>query len=191
MEFSEVASMGMELLASPYLRKDRGGFYSEAEAARALSKHLEESILFWPYMAMVDSFQHWVYQNPQKSVDAANCNKEWTELTQRFMPWLDWSGLEQEAMTGWHRKLHIHVVPFYYVEYGFAQLGAVQVWRNAMKNEAEAIKAYRSALALGGTVSLPMLFEAAGARFAFDTEMLNTAVSLMEEVLGALRDRQE
>jgi oligoendopeptidase F len=190
MEFSEVASMGMELLASPYLQKNRGGFYSESEAARALSKHLEDSILFWPYMAMVDSFQHWVYQNPKESGDAENCDKEWTGLTQRFMPWLDWSGLEQEAMTGWHRKLHIHVVPFYYVEYGLAQLGAIQVWRNAMKDEAAAIRAYRSALALGGTVSLPTLFETAGARFAFDTEMLNTAVSLMEEVLETLRDRE-
>jgi oligoendopeptidase F len=187
MEFSEVASMGMELLASPYLPENKGGFYSDADAARALVEHLERGILFWPYMAAVDAFQHWVYEHPEDSSQPSRCDGQWKRLSERFMPWLDWTGLEREHMTGWQRKLHIHVVPLYYVEYGIAQLGAVQVWRNSMTDEAGAVKAYRDALALGGTVSLPSLFRAAGARFAFDAEMLGSAVSLMEQKIEELR----
>lgn len=187
MEFSEVASMGMELLASPYLPESKGGFYSDADAARALVEHLERGILFWPYMAAVDAFQHWVYEHPDDSSQPSHCDAQWRQLSERFMPWLDWTGLEREHMTGWQRKLHIHVVPFYYVEYGIAQLGAVQIWRNSLKDQAGAVKAYRNALALGGTVSLPSLFQAAGARFAFDAEMLGSAVSLMEQKLQELR----
>ncbi len=96
------------------------------------------------------------------------------------MPGVDWSGLEQEAMTGWHRKLHIHRYPFYYVEYGLAQLGSVQVWRNALQDQAAAVQAYRQALALGGTVPLPELYAAAGTKFAFDAGTLSMAVGLCE-----------
>ncbi len=187
MEFSEVASMGMELLASPYLPEEKGGFYSHDHASRALVEHLEHGIMFWPYMAAVDAFQHWVYEHSEDASHPSNCDAQWQRLSERFMPWLDWTGLDEEHATGWQRKLHIHVVPFYYVEYGIAQLGAVQVWRNSMKDEAAAVKAYRDALALGGTVSLPSLFQAAGARFAFDVEMLGSAVALMEQKLEDLR----
>lgn len=90
--------------------------------------------------------------------------------------------------TGWHRKLHIHTVPFYYVEYGLAQLGAVQVWRNALTDQAGAVASYRRALALGGTVSLPQLYATAGAKFAFDPATLRTAVSLMEETITTLEN---
>jgi oligoendopeptidase F len=107
-------------------------------------------------------------------------------LWQRFIPGVDWGGLEQELMTGWQRKLHIHQVPFYYVEYGLAQLGAVQVWRNALTDQAEAVASYRRALALGGTVSLPELYATAGAKFAFDGPTLGSAINLMEETIAAL-----
>lgn len=186
MEFAEVASMGMELLASPYLTKDQGGFYTPAEAARARIEHLEGSIRFWPYMAVVDAFQHWAYQNPGKSTDPAQCDTCWADLWKRFMRGVDWSGLEDVMSTGWHRKVHIFSYPFYYIEYGLAQLGAVQVWGNALKDQAGAVTAYRSALALGGTVSLPQLFQAAGARFAFDAAALQQAVQLMETKIGQL-----
>ena len=189
MEFAEVASMGMELLASPYLTKDNGGFYSESEAARARIEHLEGMILFWPFMAVVDSFQQWVYENPAEGVDPLACNAKWGELWDRFLPGVDWSGLEEIKMTGWHRKLHIHQAPFYYVEYGLAQLGAVQIFGNALKNQAGAVAAYRKALSLGGTVTLPELFSTAGARFAFDPAILNTAISLMESVIGELEKK--
>jgi oligoendopeptidase F len=186
MEFAEVASMAMELLASPYLARQQGGVYADADAARARIEHLESAVLFWPYMAVVDAFQHWVYENPEAAMDAANCDAEWARLWKRFMVGVDWSGLEQEMMTGWHRKLHIHEVPFYYVEYGMAQLGAVQVWANALHDQARAVADYRRALALGGTVSLPQLYATAGATFAFDTATLQRAVDLIEQVLAEL-----
>lgn len=186
MEFAEVASMGMELLASPYLGRAHGGFYDEQDAARALIQHLETSILFWPYMAVVDAFQHWVYENPDDALDPANLDAQWATLWQRFRPGVDWSGLEQEMMTGWQRKLHIHQIPFYYVEYGMAQLGAVQVWANALKDQAAAVASYRRALALGGTATLPELYKTAGARFAFDAATLRMAINLMEEVINKL-----
>jgi oligoendopeptidase F len=185
-EFAEVASMSMELLASPYLAKPYGGFYSEADAARAQVETLERWILFWPYMAVVDAFQHWVYENPAKASDSAQCDACWGSLWQRFMQGVDWGGLEDARVTGWQRKLHIHTDPFYYVEYGLAQLGAVQVWRNSLTDQAGAVASYRSALALGGTVSLPQLFQAAGAHLAFDQAALQSAVELMEATIQKL-----
>jgi len=185
-EFMEVASMGMELLASPYLTRDSGGFYTADEAARARIEHLEFSVRFWPYMAVVDAFQLWAYENPQAAADPANCDACWDELWQRFMPGVDWSGLEEERMTGWHRKLHIFETPLYYVEYGLALLGAVQVWRRALSDQTAAVAAYRQALALGNMVTLPELFDAAGAKFALDAETLGEAVALIERTLEAL-----
>lgn len=185
-EFAEVASMSMELLSAPYLTAANGGFYTEAEAARARIKHLEAIVLFWPYMAVVDAFQHWVYLNPQSSVDPDACDAQWALLWDRFMNGADWSGLEQEKMTGWHRKLHLYHHPFYYVDYGLAQLGAVQIWKNAMDNQARAVKQYRRALALGGTVSLTELYQQAGAVLAFDAGTLGEAVSLIESTLEHL-----
>jgi oligoendopeptidase F len=186
MEFAEVASMGMELLASPYLTKANGGFYSEAEAARARVEHLEGMILFWPFMAVVDSFQQWVYENPKAGADTAACDKKWGDLWDRFIPGVDYSGLEEIKVTGWHRKLHIHQVPFYYVEYGLAQLGAVQIFGNARSNQASAVAAYRKALSLGGKATLPELFSAARAKFAFDVTTVKKAVDLMETVVEEL-----
>jgi oligoendopeptidase F len=185
-EFAEVASMTMELLAAPYLNSENGGFYDEVDAARARMEHLEKAILFWPYMAVVDAFQHWVYLNPDAAVDPAQCDAQWAALWKRFMPGVDWTGLEQEMMTGWHRKLHIHQLPFYYVEYGLAQLGAVQVWRNALDDQAQSVANYRRALALGGTAAIPELFAAAGAKFAFDAGTLRSAVNLIEATIDKL-----
>jgi oligoendopeptidase F len=190
-EFSEVASMAMELLASPYLTADYGGFYTRAEAARARAENLERSLLFWPYMAVVDAFQHWAYLHPEQGSDPARCDAQWAELWRRFMPGVDWSGLDEEMVTGWQRKAHIHTDPFYYVEYGLALLGAVQVWRNALKDQAAAVAAYRKALALGYSASLPQLFATAGGRFAMDADALGEAVDLMLRVIEDLEAEQE
>jgi oligoendopeptidase F len=186
LEFAEVASMGMELLASPFLAKQNGGFYSETEAAHARIEHIEGMILFWPFMAVVDSFQQWVYENSAAGSDPSACDAKWSELWDRFLPAVDWSGLEEIKATGWHRKQHIHQAPFYYVEYGLAQLGAVQIFGNALKNHAAAVADYRKALSLGSTVPLPQLFAAAGAKFSFDSAILQTAVDLMEKVIDEL-----
>jgi oligoendopeptidase F len=189
MEFAEVASMGMELLASPYLTSDFGGFYTQAQAARARIEHLEKCITFWPYMAVVDAFQHWVYENPDKALDSANCDACWADQWGRFMHGVDWSGLDDVMVTGWHRKLHIFHVPFYYIEYGLAQLGAAQVWANALKDQAGAVRSYRKALSLGVTVTLPELYRTAGARLAFDAETLGQSVKLMESTINDLRGK--
>ncbi len=187
MEFAEVASMSMELLGLPYLSQSGTGFYTDKDAARARIEHLEGLILFWPYMAVVDAFQHWVYTHNEEATDAANCDAAWSAQWKRFMRGVDWAGLEQEKMTGWHRKLHIHEVPFYYVEYGLAQLGAVQVWRNSLQNQANAVKQYRQALSLGGTVTLSQLYQTAGAKFSFDVSTLRDAVGLIEQTIGQLK----
>ncbi|MCB9450884.1 MAG: M3 family oligoendopeptidase [Anaerolineaceae bacterium] len=185
-EIAEVASMSMELLAAPYLAADQGGYYSEADAARARIEHLESAILFWPYMAVVDAFQHWVYTHAADAADPANCDAKWAELWERFMPGMDWSGLDAAMMTGWHRKLHIFQIPFYYVDYGLAQVGALQVWRNSLADQAGAIRQYRSGLALGGTKPLPQLFAATGAKFAFDAATLGELVALVEKTIAEL-----
>lgn len=184
-EFAEVASMTMELLGQPYLAKPTG-YYDEAEAARATIEHLEGIISFWPYMAVVDGFQHWVYTHQAEAADPANCDAKWSELWDRFMKGEDWSGLDDAKATGWHRKLHIFQIPFYYIEYGLAQLGAVQIWRNSLQDEQKAVSDYRAALALGNTVALPKLFEAAGAKLTPDAETLGACVDLIESTIARL-----
>ncbi len=182
-EFAEVASIGMELIASPYKAQKYGGYYTESEEARAMITLLEDGIMFWPYMALVDTFQHWVYENPHESADARKCEEIWAELWDRFMAGIDYSGFEDAKKTYWHRQGHIFNTPLYYIEYGLAQLGAVQVWANSRKDQKKAVSDYRKALALGATVPLPELFAAAGAKFAFDANTLKAAVDLMEEVI--------
>ena len=191
MEFCEVASMSMELLAAPYLTKEHGGFYTMAEAARARIEHLEGILTFLPYMAVVDAFQHWVYTHPEAAADSTHCDQKWDALWQRYIPDIDYTGLEAVRESGWHRKLHIFQVPFYYIEYGLAQIGALQVWRNSLTNQQEALAAYRNSLKLGGTQTLPDLFAAAGVEFRFDGPMLQAVVDLVETMLADLRPLAE
>jgi oligoendopeptidase F len=185
-EFCEVASMAMELLASPYLAAESGGYYSASDAARARIEHMEKMILFWPYMAIVDQFQNWVYDDEGRARNFDTCDAAWLHLSRRFSTGVDWNGLEDIECTGWHRKLHIYQVPLYYVEYGLAQLGAVHVFANSLNDHAGAVAAYRHALSLGGTRSLPDLFSAAGAKFRFDRDGLREAVDVLESTMEAL-----
>ncbi|MCC7163609.1 MAG: M3 family oligoendopeptidase [Anaerolineae bacterium] len=187
LEFCEVASMSMEFLGAPYLNR-AGGFYNDADAARARVEKLETAILYWPYMAVVDAFQHWVYENPKDAMDPNNCDGAWGTLWDKYMRGVDWSGLAPQRMTGWHRKLHIFSSPFYYIEYGMAQLGAVQVWANSLRDRKRATRDYRRALALGGTAPLPALFETAGAKFKFDAPTLQEAVDLIETTIHTLEN---
>jgi oligoendopeptidase F len=186
MEFAEVASMAMELLAIPYLDENRGGFLSSEETARSRLLHLEGNLLFWPYMAVVVDFQHWVYENHSLASNPDACDGKWSELIDFYMPGINWDGFEDVKMTGWHRKLHIHQEPFYYIEYGLASLGAFQIWENAQKDQGKALQDYRQSLALGGTVSLPKLYSAAGANLSFDMDTLGSAVQLIEKTLTEL-----
>jgi oligoendopeptidase F len=127
-----------------------------------------------------------VYAEAPQDVTPADLDRAWSALWDRFMPGIDYSGLQTEKETGWHRKGHLYEAPFYYIEYGLAQLGALQVWRNALANQAQAVADYRRALALGYTRSLPELFAAAGARFAFDRRTVGELMALVAEQMARL-----
>jgi oligoendopeptidase F len=183
-EFAEVASMAMELLGSPYTKGD-GSFFTEEEHARVMIEHLEGLLVFWPYMAVVDVFNHWA-NTSDTGHDPERADNAWCNLWDRYIVGVDWDGLMEEKVTGWQRKLHIHRIPFYYIEYGLAQLGAVQIWKNAKKDQAKAVASYRAGLALGNSRTLPELYAAAGAKFAFDAGTLREAVDLIEEQIEKL-----
>ncbi len=176
-EFCEVASMSMELLGARNLEM----FYEKADADRSYRQLLEGIVLILPWIATVDAFQHWVYAHPGHSRDERRA--AWTALLDRFGGEVDWSGHEDARASSWHRQLHIFLYPFYYIEYGIAQLGALQVWRNASADRASAVEAYRRGLSLGGSRPLPELFSAAGIRFDF-TEA--TLAPLIETIRGEL-----
>jgi oligoendopeptidase F len=184
MEFQEIASLALELLAAPYLVDS--GLYTPAEAARARIETLEDILLGWPYMALVDAFQHWIYENPARGADPKKCDAKWNKLHARFIPDVNYEGIEIYRPTQWHHQSHILQSPFYYIEYGMAQLGAVQVLANALKDQAAAVQAYRRALSLGATVPLPELYAAAGAKLAFDRKTLQSAVDLIESQIAEL-----
>ena len=179
-EFCEVASMSMELLGNEYLEE----FYPAAEANRARRDHLEGIVKFFPWMAAVDAFQHWIYTHPDHT--RKERTEAWLELMQRFGDDVDWSGHEAARENLWHRQLHIFIHPFYYVEYGIAQLGALQVWANSRRDRAGALRAYRQALALGGARPLPELFAAAGCRFEFTAKTMRPLVELVRNELANL-----
>lgn len=185
-EFCEVASMSMELLAQPYLAQEHGGFYTPKEAARASIEHLENMLIFWAYMAVVDSFQQWAYTSGTDAENPANCDAKWTELWHRFKRGVDYTGIEEWVATGWHRKLHIFTVPLYYVEYGIAQLGAAQVWTNARTNQAHALEQYLQGLSLGNTASLSDLFKAAGIKLSLDVDTLGRMAQNIEKAIAEL-----
>jgi oligoendopeptidase F len=177
-EFSEVASMAMELLGADYLNE----FYPPNEAQRAREQHLEGIASIFGWIAAVDAFQHWLYTHPQHS--AAERGAQWAVNFQRFMGDIDWSGLEPYLQTLWHRQLHIFEVPFYYVEYGIAQLGALQVWKNMRQNCAAAVAAYKRGLAAGGSLPLPQVYEAAGIKFDFSAATVAPLMEMVAKNLG-------
>jgi oligoendopeptidase F len=179
METAELASMSMELLASRYMGEENGGFFTLEEQARARVEHLEDVLLSLTHIASVDAFQTWLYTSGAGDDPDAR-DRAWLRIRERFDRGIDWSGLEQEQVTRWHRQLHIFLYPFYYIEYGIAQLGALQIWRNSLGDEAAALEAYRAALALGATRSLPEIYEKAGARLVFDPDGLAELVTLVE-----------
>jgi len=171
-EFCEVASMSMELLGNEFLEE----FYPTAEANRARKTHLEGIVGFFPWMATVDAFQHWIYTHPGHG--RAERAAAWLELMDRFGGDVDWNGHQAARAHLWHRQLHIFLHPFYYVEYGIAQLGALQVWANSKANKAKALADYKKALALGGSRPLPELFAAAGCKFQFDAATIKPLIQL-------------
>jgi oligoendopeptidase F len=178
-EMAEVASMSMELLAAPYLSAESGGYFSPEDQRRSRIDHLEGILIGLAHIAAVDAFQQWIYTTDE-GADRDARDRTWLRLRDRFMPGVDWSGLEDLRVGRWLMQPHIFMYPFYYIEYGIAQLGALQVWRNALSDQAGAVAAYRRALKLGATRPLPELLETAGARLVFDAETMGQLVGLVE-----------
>jgi oligoendopeptidase F len=179
-EFCEVASMSMELLGNEFIEK----FYAPDNARRARQEHLEGIVEIFPWIATVDAFQHWIYSHPGHA--RAERQKAWLDLMDRFGGDVDWSGYTNARVNLWHRQLHIFIHPFYYVEYGIAQLGALQVWANSKRDKAKALEDYHRALALGGSRPLPELFQAAGCRFDFSGQTVEPLMKLVSDELKKL-----
>ena len=171
-EFCEVASMAMELIGNEFIEE----FYAPAEAARARKTHLEGIIGFFPWMAVVDGFQHWIYTHPGHT--RAERKAAYLRLMDRFSGDVDYSGFEKVRAHSWHRQLHIFLYPFYYVEYGIAQLGALQVWANSKANKSKALNDYKKSLTLGGSRPLPELFAAAGCKLEFSAQTIRPLIQL-------------
>jgi oligoendopeptidase F len=179
MEIAEVASMAMELFS---MDEWETFFDNDADLLRAKEHQLERVITIFPWIAIIDKFQHWIYENP------AHTNKErtakWNEILTEFQDSvIDYSGLENYRSNAWQRQLHLFEVPFYYIEYGIAQLGAIGMWMQYKQNPQQALDNYCSALSLGGTKTLPQLFETAGLKFDFSPDKIKV---LMEFVKGEM-----
>lgn len=178
-EFSEVASMGMEILSLPHLDV----FYPDgADRQRARREFFEGVVRLLPWVATVDAFQHRVYTQPEAG--PAERPRWWMEVYRRFQPGVDWSGWEEAEAYLWHRQLHLFLHPFYYVEYGIAQIGALQLWLRSRTDYREAVAGYRAALQLGGSRPLRELFQAAGLQFGLGEEVLASVAQALAEELG-------
>jgi len=165
-EIAEVASMAMELIS---MENWDVFFESEEQLNRARRYQTEKIISILPWIATVDAFQHWIYENPAHT--RAERNEAWKKIHKRFAGnIIDRSSYPEFEETAWHKQLHIYEVPFYYIEYGIAQLGAIGVWRNYKSNPQKALSDYEQALALGYTKTLPELYEIAGVKFDFSAE---------------------
>lgn len=177
--------MSMELLASRHLAQP-SGFFSAEDQRGATLEHLEDVLLSLVHIASVDAFQTWIYTDP-KGGDAAARDEAWLRIRRRFERGVDWSGLDTERVARWYRQLHIFMYPFYYIEYGIAQLGAIQIWRNSLADPAGAVARYREALSLGAVRSLPEMYRAAGAKLTFDPDLIGELVELVEAQIEKIR----
>ena len=170
--------MSMELLSAPYWEV----FYAKEEVKRARYEHLEGIVKLLPWIARIDAFQHWVYTHPGHTV--AERENYWVELYRRFGGIESWEGYQPALRNEWHRQLHLFTGPFYYIEYGIAQLGALGLWEASRKDAKAALQAYRRALALGGSKPLPELFATAGLPFDFGAKTVSRiAQTLRAELL--------
>jgi oligoendopeptidase F len=182
-EVAELASMSMELLSMPQWSE----FYpNETEHKRAMREQLEGTLKVLPWIAQIDAFQHWIYENP------THTNEEraqyWLGLSKDFGTGLtDWTGYEDQVESAWQKQLHLFEVPFYYIEYGIAQLGALGVWKNSLEDYPKAIAAYKKALALGYTKTLPEIYASAGVPFDFSSTRLQELAKLIQQELKKLQ----
>jgi oligoendopeptidase F len=181
-EMAEVASMGMELMS---MDKWEVFFPKEDELIRAKEQQLERVITLFPWIAAIDKFQHWVYQNPSHTPDQRNAS--WISIIREFTsPVIDYSGLEHFLAYSWQRQLHLFEVPFYYIEYGIAQLGAIGLWQQYKMDPEKAMDQYIGALSLGGTRTLPELFRSAGLKFDFSPQTIHDLITFVRAELEKL-----
>ncbi|WP_100337026.1 M3 family oligoendopeptidase [Hymenobacter chitinivorans] len=181
-EVAELASMSMELISMDQWDL----FFPDAdELRRAKKTHLESVLETFPWVATIDKFQHWVYENPEHT--EAERHAQWTRTFDEFnQRTVSWQGLENYKPYLWQKQLHLYEVPFYYIEYAMAQLGAIAVWRNFRQNPQEGLEAYKRALALGYTAPIGEIYAAAGIRFDFSTEYLRTLADFVREEMAKL-----
>ena len=177
MEIAEVASMAMELMS---MDEWESFFDTESDLLRAKEHQLERVITIFPWIAIIDKFQHWVYENPSHTNEERS--KQWLDILAEFKDdVLDYSGLEVYRNNSWQRQLHLFEVPFYYIEYGIAQLGAIGIWMQYKNDKELAMDNYCKALALGGTRTLPQLFETAGLKFDFSPERIKVLMDFVKQ----------
>ncbi|MCX6331158.1 MAG: M3 family oligoendopeptidase [Bacteroidetes bacterium] len=182
MEIAEVASMSMELFTMNHWQ---AFFDNEEDLKRAQEHQLERTITIFPWIAIIDKFQHWVYENPNHTIEERT--EEWTKITKEFSTnSIDYSGLDVYRAIGWQRQLHLFEVPFYYIEYGIAQLGAIGMWMQYQKNPSLALENYMNALSLGGTRTLPDLYQTAGISFDFSSDYVKSLMDFTNEALEKL-----
>ena len=179
-EVAELASMSMELLSMKYWDI----FYDDpTDLQRAKQDQLESVIVILPWIAQIDEFQHWVYENPDHSI--ANRKEKWLKLSESYSTGLvDWTGYEEVRMNSWQKQMHLFEVPFYYIEYGIAQLGALSIWKNSIENEAKALAAYKQALSLGYTASIPKIYKEANVAFDFSETYINDLMGFVGQQLA-------
>jgi oligoendopeptidase F len=175
-EIAEVASMAMELFS---MDEWESFFKNPADLKRAKEHQLERVITIFPWIAIIDKFQHWLYENPQHNNQQRT--EEWNNILNEFKDdVIDYSGLENYRSHAWQRQLHLFEVPFYYIEYGIAQLGAIGMWMQYKNNKHQAMDNYCNALSLGGTKTLPQLFETAGLQFDFSPAKINVLMQFVQ-----------
>ena len=179
-EYAEVAAMSMELIVHPHLEE----FYTKTDADRARRNHLEGVVGLLPWIATIDAFQHWVHTNPGHSRDERT--NVWRDLRNRFGANVEWDGLEDMRDVGWHRQLHLFTYPFYYIEYGIAQLGALQIWLQSLNSVEMALGNYAHSMKLGGSKPLPELFNAAALKFSFDPNTVQELIDAVQLKLSEL-----
>tara|TARA_B100000530_G_scaffold18148_1_gene12161 strand:- start:109 stop:1791 length:1683 start_codon:yes stop_codon:yes gene_type:complete len=179
-EFCEVAAMSMELLTHDFLDE----FYSSDDANRAVREHLEGIVSILAWIATIDAFQHWIYTNPGHSKEERH--QQWLNLGDRFGSILDWTGFEDWRKVGWQRQLHLFSYPFYYIEYGIAQLGALQLWLQYQKNPQTALDNYAKSMRLGGSRPLPELFEAGEMSFDLGNSTVQGLIDAVRAELDEL-----
>lgn len=181
-EIAEVASMSMELFSMDHWQVF---FDNKEELQRAKEGQLERVITIFPWIATIDKFQHWVFENPEHTEEERK--QKWMEISLEFTsPVIDFSGLEEYRHQSWQRQLHLFEVPFYYIEYGIAQLGAIGLWQQFKQSPDQAINNYITALDLGGTLTLPELFKAAGLRFDFSPKHISELMQFVQQELNGL-----